>query len=117
MKDYTKIRERFLRDPVPRRLGALAADLARIGSIACHSMNAHAVASLMEEARRFVEWTAAETDVEAAAELVDIQRGLTLWLGAWPEAQNVASLRATLGHSALYWSDRVLSLSGLVGES
>jgi len=114
VKDYTRVKERFLRDPVPRRLGALAADLARIGSIASGPSISHAVASLMEEARRFVEWTAAETDIDAAAELVDIQLGLTLWLGAWPEARNHASLRAALGHSALCWSDRVLALSGLV---
>ena len=68
----------------------------------------------MEEARRFVEWTAAETDIDVAAELVDIQLNLTLWLGGWPEASQHASLRAALGHSALCWSDRVLAVSGMV---
>lgn len=114
MKDYTRIRERFLRDPVPRRLGALAADLARIASAAPRPGNAQAIVALMEEARRFVEWTAAETDLDTAAELVDIQLSLTLWLGGWREASNHASLRAALGHSALCWSDRVLAFSGLV---
>ncbi len=117
MKDYARIKERFLRDPVPRRLGALAADLARIGSIASQSSNGDAVTDLIEEARRFVEWTAAETDIETAAELVDIQLSLTLWLAAWPEARTHASLRSALGHSALCWSERVLALSGLLERS
>ena len=114
MRDYTKLRARFLRDPVDRRLGALAADLARIGSMAGSPGDAHAVAVQLEEARRFVEWTAAETDIDVAAELVDIQLALTLWLGGWPDAVGNPSLRAALAQCALAWSDRVLALSGLV---
>jgi hypothetical protein len=34
MKDMIKLRERFLHDPLPRRLGGIAATLGRISSSA-----------------------------------------------------------------------------------
>jgi hypothetical protein len=117
MKDFARTKERYLRDPLPVRLGGLAADLARIGSAASDPRHAGVTEVLLEEARRFIEWTAAETDIAVAAELVDLQRSLTLWVQSWPQAQDHAALRALLGHQARVWSDRVLELSGLLHEA
>jgi len=114
MKDFAKTRERYLRDPLPVRLGGLAADLARIGSTAKNSSNARVVEVLLEEARRFIEWTAAEVEPEAASHLVDLQLILTLWARAWPEAQTNSIQRALLAQQGLYWSDQVLAMSGLL---
>ncbi|TXT23563.1 MAG: hypothetical protein FD131_5196 [Rhodocyclaceae bacterium] len=50
------VRQRFLRDPLPIRLGGLAADLARIASFSENPANRHAVASLLEEGKYFAEW-------------------------------------------------------------
>ena len=61
MKDWRAVHARFMRDPLPVRLGGLAADLARIGSAGATPANASAVQLLLDEARRFIEWTAAET--------------------------------------------------------
>jgi hypothetical protein len=110
------VRARYMRDPLPMRLGGLAADLARIGSIAATPANASAVQVLLDEARRFVEWSAPETAPETAAQLVDMQLALTLWLNAWPEAQSQPTQRALLAHQAYCWSDQVLALSGLLDE-
>jgi len=114
MKDFAKVRERYLRDPLPVRLGGLAADLARIGSAAMNPANARVVEVLLEEARRFIEWTAAEIEADTASQLVDLQLTLTLWLRAWPEAQASPVQRALLAHQGLYWSDQVLAMSGLL---
>ncbi len=58
MKDFASVKTRYLRDPIPVRLGGLAADLARIGSTSANPNNGRVVQLLLEEARRFIEWTA-----------------------------------------------------------
>ena len=113
MKDYAATRRRYLQDPVPVRLGGLAADLARIGSASVNPANSRVVHMLLEEARRFVEWTAEGLDVEPAGELVDLQLALTLWLRAWEETEASPVQRALLAHEANCWSDRVLVLAAL----
>ena len=54
-------KERFLRDPIPVRLGGLAANLARVDSFSQNPANQAAVFDLFEESKYFIEWTAAET--------------------------------------------------------
>ncbi len=103
-----------MRDELPRRLGGLAADLARVASSARHPPGAESVALMLEESQYFIEWTAAETKPEVAVELVDIQVMLALWRRAWPEAQYNQQQRTLLSLSAKKWSERVLQFSGLI---
>lgn len=113
MIDKERKRERYLRDPLPVRLAGLAANFARIASSARHATGAEAVDTMLEESRYYIEWTAAEAEIEVAAELVDIQRLLTAWRNAWPEAQHSPSQRILLSIQAKKWSDQVLGFSGL----
>lgn len=108
-----KLRERFLRDPLPRRLGGLAATLGRISSSARESTDPMAVARLLEEAKYLIEWTAADTEPEVAAELVSIQRLVNLWLKAWEKASPTRDQRILLSVQAKDWSDRTLDFSGI----
>ena len=108
-----KLQERFLRDPLPRRLGGLAATLARISSSARESTDSETVARLLEEAKYLIEWTAAETEPEIAAELVSMQTLLNLWLRAWDNASQYRAQRVLLSVQAKFWSDRALDFSGL----
>ncbi len=108
-------RERFLRQPEPIRIGSLAADLARISSF-IQVPALEAVTSLIEESRAFIEWTAAELPIDDAAQLVDIQRGLTHWWFIWPEAQHHPEQRRRLAEQAQAWSDQVLAMSGLLEQ-
>ena len=117
MKDFTRVRERYMRDPLPIRLGGLAADLARIGSTAVNPANARVVDVLLEEARRFIEWTAAESEPDTASHLMDLQLSLTLWLQIWRKAETTPALKALLAHQALCWSDQVLAISGLLDKA
>lgn len=117
MKDFSRSQERYLKDPLPKRLGALAANLARVASAAPNPANARAIATLLEESRRFVEWTAAEMETHHAAEMVDFQLAMTLWLSLWSDAQSRPGARALLSLSAAYWSDRVLTLSRSVNPA
>ncbi len=114
MKNKERKKERFLRDPFPVRLGGLAADLARVASLARRESSNDSVATMLEESQYFIEWTAAEAEPEVAAELVDIQVMVALWRSAWPEAQKNRTQRTILSVQAKKWSNQVLDYSGLL---
>ena len=114
MKDREKHRERFLRDPLPRRLGGLAATLGRISSSARKSSDPAIVANLLDEAKHLIEWTAGETEPETASELVRMQTMIALWQHAWEEASQNPKQRILLSVLAKDWSDKTLDFSGLV---
>ena len=118
MKNLDRIRERFLKDPLPRRLGALAADLARVASLARHANGGGETTALMiEESQYFIEWTAVEVASEVATELVDIQVMLALWRRMWPEVHQSQMQCALLSFQAKKWSDQVLNYSGLLSSN
>ncbi len=109
-----KFRERFLRDPLPRRLGGLAATFGRISSSARNSSDPNVVFNLLDEAKHLIEWTAADTEPETAAELVRIQTMISLWQRAWDEASQNPKQRILLSVQAKDWSDKAVDFSGLI---
>lgn len=113
MSNKEKLRQRFLRDPLPLRLGGLAATLGRISSSARESSDPASVFRLLEEAKYLIEWTAADTEPEIAAELVSIQTQINLWLRAWEKTNQLKEQRTLLSVQAKHWSDRTLDFSGL----
>lgn len=117
MRDWTAIRERYLSDGLPTRLGGLAANLGRIRSFAAHSASDEVVESLMDESKRFIEWTAAEAEVNTAAELVELQVELAAWQRSWPRIRDDRVMRDRVVKGAGIWSERVLEMSGLLGGS
>jgi hypothetical protein len=108
-----KLRERFLRDPLPYRLGGLAATLGRISSSARKSTDPNIVSDLLDEAKHLIEWTAADTEPETAAELVQMQTMITIWQRAWTEASQNPQQRLLLSMQAKDWSDKAVDFSGL----
>lgn len=114
MRDQEKLRERFFRDPLPRRLGGLAATFGRISSSARNSTDPAIVSNLLNEAKHLIEWTAAETEPQTAAELVRIQTMISLWQRAWGEASQNPKQRLLLSVQAKDWSDKAMDFSGLV---
>lgn len=116
MKDYTVIRNRYLRDDVPIRLGGLAANLRRVKSFTSHAGNRDAVESLLDESKFFIEWTAGDTAVDEAAELVGLQLQISRWQLNWPAIWADTARRNQVAEQAGTWSDRVLVLSGLLSS-
>lgn len=114
MTNKEKLKQRFLRDPLEKRLGGLAATLARISSSARNSESPVIVENLLDEARHLIEWTAADADIETAAELVQIQRLITLWQKSWRTAFHEKSQQVLLSTLAKEWSDKTLQSSGLI---
>ena len=114
MKNWAMIRERYLRDEMPVRLGGLAANLSRIQSFVKNEANRNAVESLIEESKFFIEWTAPEAEIETAAQLVELQLELVRlqfkmeqW---WPDE----SRRKQVSEQSKLWSSQVLASSGLI---
>jgi hypothetical protein len=116
MPDWPAIQKRYLRDDLPKRLGGLAANLARVGSFSKHDANRDAAFGLLQESKWFIEWTAAEAEVETAAQLVDLQVELSLWQLDWERIWLNPALRAAVATHSQKWSDRVLELSGLLND-
>lgn len=114
MKDWDAIQKRYLRDDLSVRLGGIAANLGRVKSFAIHDANREAVASLLEESKFFIEWTAGEADMSTAAELVELQVQLSLWQRAWDEIWPDNAQRQQVANASGQWSQRVLELSGLL---
>ena len=73
MRNWAAIRERYLRDSLPIRLGGLAANLARIKSFSNHPDHRDVIESLLDESKFFIEWIAPETGIDLQVELVALQ--------------------------------------------
>ena len=117
MKDWLAIRERYLRDALPVRLGGLAANLSRIKSFAAYEASRDAVESLIDESKYFIEWTAADAETETAAELVALQIQLARWQCNWSRIWADPEQRRRFAEESSVWSKRVLELSGLLRTS
>ena len=114
MATLQEIKQRYMKDPLPTRLGGLAANLARVNSFSRNDANQDAVFSLMNESKYFIEWTAAEAEVDIAAQLVDLQIQLAFWQHRWAQIWMNTEKRQAVAHQSREWSDRVLELSGLL---
>ena len=117
MKDVSALRERYLRDPLPIRLGGLAANLARIQSFSDHPGHGEAVARLVHESKLFIEWTASDAAPSVQVVLADCQRQLARWHLSWNDIWTSPARRAEVASHAGTWSQRVLEASGLTSPS
>jgi hypothetical protein len=116
MKDWSPIRERYMRDPLPVRLGGLAANLSRIKSFSANDASRETVASLIDESKMFIEWTAAQAEIPTAALLVDLQVQLACWQLGWNGIWSDANKRKQVAEQSAHWSRQVLELSGLLNK-
>ena len=116
MRDWSILRERYLRDPLQVRLGGLAANLARVESFSDHLHHREVVAGLLEESKWFIEWTARDAQFDVLAKLVECQRQLARWNLAWNEIWANPARRAEVARQAGVWSSRILEMSGLLSS-
>lgn len=104
-----RLRQRYLQDPLPIRLGGLAADLARIASFSENPKNRQAVASVFREGKYFAEWAAPDATIEIQWHLAQVQTWLAIWHRRWL----AGTVEPAMREEARSWSDRLLTLSGL----
>lgn len=117
MRDWQKLRARYLRDQVPVRLGGVAANLARINSFSSHQDQAGFVELMIDESKHFIEWTTLDAKPEIQSELVELQIQLAVWQRNWSLLWADPDRRYAVARLAAKWSDRVLEMSGLLNES
>jgi hypothetical protein len=107
-------KERYLRDPLPMRLGNLASNLARIRSIATQTALGEATKRVVRESKHFVEWAGKDAELEVQIELVELQRQLARWQFKWDEIWNDQEKRNSIAEQAGIWSEKILDRSGLL---
>ena len=117
VENLAVVQGHYLRDSLPVRLGGLAANLSRITSFAGHDASRDAVESLIDESKYFIEWTAADAEVEVSAELVELQIQLAQWQYQWVQIWSDPFRRGQVAEASSVWSKRVLELSGLLRAS
>ncbi len=111
------IKERYLQDQVPTRLGNLASNLARLDSFSRNDALKEAANGVLVESKLFIEWTAADASLSQQVELLELQRMLARWGLAWDEIWDDSERRGTIATEARQWSNRILELSGLLQTS
>jgi hypothetical protein len=109
MRDIKKMRDRYLRDKVPVRMGNLSSSLLRLSQWVKNRHKEEAIMDLMREIAWFMEWNG---DL-ASPELADMQREICRWRRIWP----VEQVRSIFAFRALQMSNRVLEWSGLLEET
>lgn len=114
MRDWNALKSRYLQDDLPTRLGNLASNLVRIKSRCQNVANSEMVADLLQESKLFIEWTAKDTEIEIAAELVELQVQLACWQYSWAKIWSDPEQRRIVGEQGGIWSEKVIKMSGLL---
>jgi len=114
LKDFSKIRERYLRDTIQIRLGGIAANLARVCSFARNPGNKAAAESLIEECKYFIEWTAPAAENDTRNYLVLRQIEFALWQLKWDTIWSDEKKRSEIAALSKSYSEKILRLSGLL---
>lgn len=114
MKNLEAIGTRYLKQDSARRLGGLAANLARIASFSDKPDNFKAVETLIEESKFLIEWIAPDLPIEIQTKLIELQIQLSLWHLKFHEISRSPELLTNLIAQASGWSREILKLFGLV---
>ncbi len=109
-------RERYLRDPLPVRLGNLASNLARIRSFANHAAMGEAAGKVFDESRLFIEWTVEDADPSRQAELNELCELISRWRMELTEIWNDTERRYDVAAQVGAWSQKILESSGLLNS-
>jgi len=115
VKNLEAIRTRYLQQDSARRIGGLAANLARIASFSDKADNFKAVETLIEESKFLIEWIAQELPVEIQTKLIELQIQLSLWHLKFPEICKKPKSLEKMINQASAWSKDLLKLSELLG--
>lgn len=114
MKDPAAIRARFLRDRPPRRLGNLAANLARMETFGAEPSHRDVVRHLAGESAFFIEWAAPDAELDIQCQLLVLQRILVRWIRTWDGTWSDPQQRELMMKTAGQWARDLLQIAGLI---
>lgn len=114
MRNRNAIQKRFLKEPLPVKLGHLASNLSRISFFSqASNKNRQIINDVLEESKFFIEWIAPQTNVELAEWLAQIQIKLALWQLNWQRQKQLPQTR-TVSVLTKQWSSQLLKRAGLL---
>ena len=109
MISIAELKKRFLRDENPRRLGAIASDLARLSSLAqSENVNSSVFQNVFLEIKFFTEWAAEDADLKTQEMILALQRTLSHL-----DIEHLSQSREKIKEETRQWSERILAISGL----
>ena len=112
MKNREAIKKRFLKEPLPIRLGHLASNLSRISFFSqAATKNREVVNDVLEESKFFIEWVAPETKIELAGWLAQIQINLSFWQLNWQRLKTPDQIKH-ISRLTKLWSSKLLKRAG-----
>jgi len=108
------LKDRFLRDEIPVRIGNLASNLSRIATLSDLDTTAEASLRVLTESVLFIEWTRRDADSKIGDTLAALKDRLNAWQADWQDIWARPEERKRMAAEAQSWSDRLLAESGLL---
>lgn len=115
--DEQLLRQRYLRDDWPIRLGNLASTLARASATATNPRAWSITTSALREGMLMMEWNLQSAPTEILIQLAPLQAELALWKRGWEALTHSPALQTLLARRTREMSDKILQLSGLLDKS
>lgn len=112
--DASELRQQFLKEPIPRRLGNLASTLHRMADFIEIRRPEQSVLALIDEAEHFVRWTQPELDSDRAVMLDKLLAELDTWRPPFRSASGAPEARLHVEGQARVWTSRIIEVSGLI---
>jgi hypothetical protein len=112
MIDLQSLRTRYLSDPLPTRLGGLAANLARIQSFSENPQHKEIVRMMIIESEHFSEWAGLDASLTIQIKLVELQRVLARWSYKWSDIWDDKEMLCSVAEQADMWKRDILCLAG-----
>lgn len=111
---WAGLRERFLRHPLPIRLGELSSSLARAKYLADHKTPEKLALSFLREPALYLEWGFPDADSGLQTDLAELQQLIAYLRENWQAIWENPVERTAIGVSFDEWSQKMLDRSGLL---
>lgn len=108
------LKERYLRDAVPIRLGNLASSLERFSSFLSLKKFDDTNLQLLRECQLFAAWTIPDANPETRADLETLQVDLASWQNDFQNDAADENKRAAISAACTRWAECLLEHSGLL---
>ena len=115
MPNPLRIRDRYMRDSLPVRIGGIAANLSRIRSFSQDFDSCETVSDLIGETKCFIDWIKPDPTMtsDASSALTELAEDLDRWENTCRAAWSTEHNRLAISREAGEWAQHVLQLSGL----
>ena len=111
---WLRIRERFLQDALPVRLGELSSSLSEAKHIADSGVHEKAAIHFIDVVAHYSDWGFPDADSTLQYELNELQQFIAQVKQNWQSVWENPAERSAIGASFADWSQKMLDRSGLL---